>query len=237
MTPTWLTAFIDLPARRHEAGAAFWQGVTGYELSSPRGDRGEFATLVPAEGDPFLRVQRTADGSAGLHLDLHHPDQEFRVLRSPGGLAYCEVPADLVHRPPPATWPGGHLSLVDQVCLDIPPSRYDEECAFWAGRTGWQLMDIPTKHEFQALVRPADQPIRILLQRVDDERPHVTAHFDIGTNDRAAETARHEALGATVVRRHEWWTVLRDPTGAAYCITDRDPRTGMLVRQASSVLA
>ena len=232
VTSTWVTAFIDLPAERYEAGVAFWRGVTGYGLSEARGEDGEFATLVPAVGDPFLRVQRTADGSAGLHLDLHHPDQAFRVLRSPGGLAYCEVSGDRGERPPPATWPGGHHSLVDQVCLDIPTAAYDEECAFWAERTGWPVLEIPARREFQALVRPADQPIRVLLQRVEDDRPRVTAHFDIGTDDRAAETARHEALGATVTRRHQWWTVLHDPTGAAYCITDRDPATGRLPQPA-----
>ena len=51
----------------------------------------------------------------------------------------------------------------------------------------------------------------------------------MGTNGRAAETVRHESLGAEVVSRHDWWTVLRDPTGSAYCITDRDPQTGVLV--------
>lgn len=229
MHPTWLTAFLDLPAERYDVGVAFWQGVTGYELSAPRGEQAEFATLVPPAGDAYLRVQRTADGSAGLHLDLHHPDHEFRVLRSPAGVAYCEVSADLGQRPPPTTWPGGHTSLVDQVCLDVPPALYDDECAFWADRTGWPLIDFPARPEFRAVTRPPGQPLRILLQRLDDEQPRATAHFDIGTNDRTAETARHEALGATVVIRREWWTVLRDPTGSAYCITDRDPETGVLV--------
>ncbi len=229
-TPTWMTAFIDLPVERYDAGVAFWRGVTGYDLSPPRGEHAEFATLLPPDGDAYLRVQRTGDGSAGLHLDVHHPDQEFRVLRSPAGIAYCEVSEVLSVRPRPATWPGGHRSLVDQVCLDIPPSLFDEECAFWVDRTGWPLADFTSKPEFRAVVRPQDQPIRILLQRLDDEQPSATAHFDIGTNDRAAETSRHEALGATVVRRDDWWTVLRDPTGAAYCITDRDPETGVLVR-------
>jgi len=228
-TPTWLTAFIDLPEQQHEAGVAFWRGVTGYGLSEPRGEYAEFATLVPAVGDPHLKVQRTADGSAGLHLDLHHPDQEFRVLRSPGGLAYCEVSADLTERPPPDTWPGGHHAAVDQVCIDIAPSRFEEECEFWSERTGWPVKGFAEHPEFRALVRPPEQPIRILLQRLDDERP-TSAHLDVSSDDREAETKRHEALGAHVVRRHDWWTVLRDPAGLEYCITDRDPRSGMVGR-------
>jgi hypothetical protein len=54
------------------------------------------------------------------------------------------------------------------------------------------------------------------------------AHLDLGTTDREAETVRHRALGASVVTREEFWTVLTDPAGLAYCITDRDPATGEL---------
>ena len=56
----------------------------------------------------------------------------------------------------------------------------------------------------------------------------MAAHLDLGTTDREAETARHLALGASVVAREEFWTVLTDPAGLAYCITDRDPATGEL---------
>ena len=50
---------------------AFWREVTGSELSPLRGAAGEFATLLPADGDAYLRVQRVADGPGGHHLDLH----------------------------------------------------------------------------------------------------------------------------------------------------------------------
>ncbi|GAB7004135.1 hypothetical protein JCM18899A_16070 [Nocardioides sp. AN3] len=39
-TPFWLTIFVDLPAPVHESGTRFGQGVTGYRLSSTRGDTG-----------------------------------------------------------------------------------------------------------------------------------------------------------------------------------------------------
>ena len=57
-------------------------------------------------------------------------------------------------------------SLVDQVCIDIPPARYDEECAFWAEATGWELR-AGSRPEFRFLVRPEAMPLRILLQRLD----------------------------------------------------------------------
>jgi hypothetical protein len=220
-SPIWLTGFIDLPAEHYDAGVAFWRAVTGYGISPPRGDQGEFATLIPPDGDPYLRVQRLAEGAPGLHLDLHHPDHEFQVFGSPAGFAYCQVSEALGNRPPPTVWPGGHRSAVDQLCIDIPPSRFDEECAFWAGALGRPLIEFPTAPEFLAVERPPGHPLRILLQRQDDEQPRATAHFDVSTDDRAAEARRHEALGATVVREHEWWTVLRDPVDAEYCLVDR----------------
>ena len=82
--------------------------------------------------------------------------------------------------------------------------------------------------EFHSLVRPCGMPIRLLLQRLGETRGRVRAHLDIATTDRVAETERHRALGAGVQRERELWTVLTDPSGAAYCLTDRDPETGML---------
>lgn len=228
MSPTWLTAFVDLPAELYDAGVAFWAGVTGYSVSESRGEHGEFATLLPTEGDPFLRVQRIAGGPGGVHLDVHRPDQAFAVRRSPGGFTFCEVSEELSRRPPPATWPGGHWSIVDQVCLDIPPRAYERECDFWSDYLVWAQVESTYFEEFLTLARPVDQPIRLLMQRVGDDRPEVTAHLDVYTSDREAETHRHEALGATVLREHPHFTVLTDPTGAAYCITPRDRQTGML---------
>ena len=71
---------------------------------------------------------------------------------------------------------------------------------------------------------PDAQPLRWLLQRLHDPDGAVRAHLDLACDDRAAETARHVALGATVVRVHDGWTVLTDPVGTAYCITGRPPR-------------
>jgi Glyoxalase-like domain len=54
----WLTVFLDFPADSFGAGVAFWREVTGSGLSPLRGAAGEFATLLPTDGDAYLRVQR-----------------------------------------------------------------------------------------------------------------------------------------------------------------------------------
>lgn len=242
--PAWISAFLDLAPEEDERAVAFWQAVTGYDLSPARGDHDEFATLMPPDGDDFLRVQRLGTGPSRVHLDLHVPDagaatsraeelgarlvarppQGYVVLESPGGFVFCFVHHRASRRPRPATWPGGQSSLVDQVCLDIPAASYDGECRFWSELTGWTLTGGDEANEFRRLERDHRLPIQLLLQRLEDETGRVRAHLDLATTDRAAETARHEQLGATVLDPNErGWTVLRPPAGPAYCITDRTP--------------
>ena len=227
MQTAWITAFVDVPASRYAAAAKFWAGVTGSTVSASRGANGEFATFLPPDGDAYLRLQRIGSGPAGIHLDLHHPDHDFEPSRSPGGLPYCLNEGEQGTRPLPRIWAGGQASLVDQVCVDVPPDRYDEECAFWAEQTGWELAPTSAPYMTQ-LVRPEGMPLRVLLQRLDDGDGPVRAHLDLATTDRAAETDRHRDLGARVEATKQRWTVLRDPGGALYCITDRDPYTGLL---------
>ena len=227
MRPTWITAFLDLPEHSWAPGIAFWRSVTATELSPVRGTDGEFATLLPTDGEAFLKVQRIGSDRPSVHLDLHGSGETWEVRTSPGGFAFCvNVPAG-GDRPAPVTWPSGHTSLVDQVCLDIPPGAYDDECAFWAELTGWELA--PTSAPYmRQLVRPTGMPLRVLLQRRDEGDDPVTAHLDLASSDREAEVARHLSLGATIDGGGPRWTRLRDPVGMLYCVTDRDPVTGLL---------
>jgi hypothetical protein len=222
MAPSWVTAFLDLPAGHVDDAVVFWRSVTGYALSPSRGDHDEFATLLPPSGDAYLRVQRIGSAEPGVHLDLHGPGQRFEVRRSPGGLPFCLVPGEESSTPPPARWDDGTRSVVDQVCLDIPPGIWEDECAFWASQTGWELSG-GGRPEFRRLRRPAGQPLGLLLQRLDEGDGPVRAHLDLAADDRQAEVRRHERLGARVVAAREGWTVMRPPAGPRYCVTDRVP--------------
>lgn len=239
-SPRRLTFFLDLPADEYAGAVAFWRAATGYGLSEPRGERGEFASLVPPAGDDHLRMQRLADGAAGTHLDLHVDDlsaavghalgcgatlvalSAHAVLRSPGGYLFCLVTAPAGTASEPMTWPDGHRSRVDQLCLDIGPSTYDDECAFWSALTGW-----PVRHsdlaEFARLAVPVALGARILLQRLERDEGPVRGHLDVATDDRAAEVGRLVALGAEPMADGSSWTVLRPPAGPLLCVTDRDP--------------
>jgi hypothetical protein len=249
VTPRWTTAFLDLPPDVHATGTAFWRAITGSTLSPVRGDRGQFATLLPPSGEAFLRVQRLS-GAPRVHLDLHVDDLAAEVsravglgavlvssaghavLRSPGGLTFCLVRATVPapERPGPWVGPRGGRALVDQVALDVPPAAFARERGFWTGLTTWE-----PEHEEGDLIplrRPDGLPLRLLLHRlgpdVDPAAP-VRAHLDLAAGpDRAEVVAEHVAAGAAVLRRHERWTVLTDPAGLGYCVTDRLPETGRL---------
>ncbi len=242
----WTSAFLDVAASDLAAGVRFWSAVTGYPVSPWRGEDDEFATLVPPAGDDFLRVQRLRSGPGRLHLDLHVPDPRdaarlaaglgatithesphgYVVLASPGGFTFCFVSHPAAVRPPAARW-GRHTSLVDQLCLDVRTADADGEARFWSELTGWA----PVSSSLATLIplaRPAGLPLRLMVQAVGDDRFPATAHLDLAATDRAAETERHQVLGAAVRDVADRFTVLRDPTGQPYCITDRDPVTGRL---------
>lgn len=234
-----MSAFIDVPAPDFESSVTFWSAVSGYSPSARRGADEEFLTLVPPAGDDHLRMQRVGDASPRVHLDLHVADPRaaadvalamgatevadhgYVVMRSPGGLTFCFVPHPAAEAAPPARWPDGSRSIIDQVTIDIPRATFDGEAAFWQSLLEWPHVG-SSYAEFERLVRPDDQALRVLLQRVGDDGP-VRAHLDLACSSREQELLRHVGLGGHVVADNKAWTVMRDPAGMTYCLTDRSP--------------
>ena len=103
--------------------------------------------------------------------------------------------------PSAATWPDGTRSQVDQVCLDVPPTAYDVEVAFWQGLTGWDLTEV-NEREFERLQPPDEQPLRWLVQRLDDDGGPVRAHLDLSASDLCPGepllAARYEAIAVAL---------------------------------------
>lgn len=239
----WLSAVFDFPADDFGDEVTFWRAIAGSTVSPPRGNRRQFASLEPFTGDPHLRVQRIETGVGGVHLDVHVDDVHAAAsvaeslgatrtdetpdgieMRSPAGFTFSLVPWHGEHeRSRPIRWPGDTISIIDQICVDVPSRRFDEECTFFTRLTGWDLEDA-SRPEFRALRHPDVMPIRILLQRMTSGS--VGAHVDLASTHPADEVSRHEDWGAEVVSTHDTWTVMADPTGRPYCITARNPRTG-----------
>ncbi|AKT51973.1 VOC family protein [Arsenicicoccus sp. oral taxon 190] len=243
----WVTAFVDVPASRMATAADFWCAATGTRLSARRGEAGQFATFLPRRGDPQLRIQGLREGPPGVHVDLHSPDVDglagraeslgasvqhrepgLVVLRSPAGIGLCCVASHGESElPPPVAG-----ERVDQVCLDVPGDHHDQELAFWSGLTAWEVQH-GTRHEEFTLLRRAGDPrsVQLLVQRLQGDDESGRAHLDLAVGADAElldrTTARHTSLGAEVVQRHAWWHVMRDPAGLTYCLTRRDPVTGL----------
>jgi Glyoxalase-like domain len=247
----WLTAFVDLSPDEFDRGVAFWQAVTGYAVSPPRGPHDEFVSLVPPSGGVHLKLQRIGERPSKMHLDVHVGDPEaaavaaealgasvvlrhelgYVVMASPGGFVFCFVPTP-EHGVPDASDFDGLLSAVDQLCLDVPEPAYETEWEFWEALTGWEHRPVGGHPEFRRLIRPDDQPLQLLLQRLDEQEGQVRAHLDLASGDRRAETERHLARGATVAAEGDGWTVMQPPAGPLYCITGRAP--GMRVLPGDS---
>src|SRR5258706_309296 len=112
MTIQWVFAFIDRPAEGFEAASAFWSTVLKWTVSSRRGDHDEVATLLPPDGDAYVKLQAVGAGG-GMHLDLACSDRTlvrawhekngatvvaehplWTVMRDPAGGVYCLTPRD-----------------------------------------------------------------------------------------------------------------------------------------------
>ena len=242
MSVRWVSVFIDVPPDLLEPTAAFWTEVTGTRPGRAVGSHDEFVPLEQQPDHASLWLQRTEGGPVACHVDLYVEevaaevrratelgarqvrvleDQGVVVLVSPGGLPFCLVRYRGQSARMVPVGEEGRRSVLDQVCLDIPASTYDDECGFWADFTGWPLTDAHSHDEFRRLTRPPAIPYAFLLQRLDDLDGAVTAHLDLACEDRDAECERHVRLGAAVVRRTDGWTVMRDPAGLTYCNTRR----------------
>ncbi|NUV78225.1 hypothetical protein G6W56_29940 [Streptomyces fungicidicus] len=140
------------------------------------------------------------------------------MLRSPAGLGFCVVPWAGERTPPPVV--AGERR--DQVCLDIGPAAHERELAFWAALTGWRPV-LTGQPEFHRLRPPLGVPVRLLVQRLDDEQP-ARAHLDLAVL-RHARPRRGPATrrSARFLAEGKGWIVMRDPAGSLYCLTDRHP--------------
>jgi len=237
----WIWACLDTPSPDAARSWAYWAQVTGTTLSTPRGDHGEFVTFVPPRGAAWLKGQAVgSEGGTHLDLDVDDPaaaareavragatvvaERGYVALRSPGGYPFCFTPVRPGRDPAePEDEPEARAEVLDQVCLDLPAAVADQEIAFWARLTGWEW-SATSPPEFGYLRRPDGMPVRILTQRLGESDGPVRGHVDFACASRTVSLTRHLAAGASVESDHAFWTVLRDPLGRRYCLTDRQPR-------------
>jgi hypothetical protein len=238
-----MTASLDTPVDSLATTKLFWSAVTGTDVGSGR----DAVTLQPPTGDPLLRVRAVEHPPARVHVDIDVDDlaTEIRrarslgarviaqhhahsVLASPGGLLFGLARSSTRRQRPPPVVDRGGRSLLDQICIDARPALFESEAAFWSAFTGWERRS-GSLPEFDYLVRPEGMPLRVLLQRLGDgPRQPVSAHLDFACDDVTGQVRHHQARGAVLVRRMPSWATMRDPAGREYCLTARDPDTGVI---------
>jgi hypothetical protein len=173
----WVTVFLDVPAERQTETEQLWCQRAKATLSARRGPSGEYATFLPPDGDPYLRIQRVRDGAGGVHIDLHTDDLDILLnralqlgaeptrtdiprlcLRSPAGAPFCIV-----------AWHGEQIlpsqRPIRQVDLHAPGHLVELESQFWAA-----LVHPDAPPDCRLLESPA-WPVKITLNESSAEGP------------------------------------------------------------------
>jgi catechol 2,3-dioxygenase-like lactoylglutathione lyase family enzyme len=107
-----------------------------------------------------------------------------------------------------------HYSRLSRIVFDAPDETHDAEVAFWRDALGVKLTRYEKFPEYHGAELAGG--FGLLAQRLGDGAARV--HVDIHTTDRAAEVARLQRLGATLVDDGEQWAVMRDPAGLVFCV-------------------
>ncbi|MEO1275436.1 MAG: VOC family protein [Pseudomonadota bacterium] len=106
-----------------------------------------------------------------------------------------------------------HRSRLGVIVIDCQTADLGPATAFWANALGVSG-EVDPDGKYAVLADRQGYP-KVLLQSVEHES---RVHLDIETDDQAAECARLEALGATVVSHTKRWIVMEAPTGHRFCL-------------------
>ncbi len=107
-----------------------------------------------------------------------------------------------------------HKSRLGCIVIDCEASDVRMAAEFWGAALGGKV-DFDDALKYAEI---GDQgEIKVLVQAVDHA---ARVHLDIEADDKAAEVARLEALGAKVVARIKRWIVMEAPTGQRFCVVN-----------------
>ncbi len=113
--------------------------------------------------------------------------------------------------------------FVRHVTFDCDEPRHLAE--FWRQATGGEIAE--NWDEFVTLRTPGLGVEHLAFGRAEAKAGKNRVHLDFAADDRPAEVARLQRLGATVLAEHELpglaWTVLADPDGNEFCVANRTP--------------
>ncbi|MGX5729577.1 VOC family protein [Pseudoxanthomonas beigongshangi] len=109
-----------------------------------------------------------------------------------------------------------HRSRLGNLVIDCQTDDLQAQARFWSAALGCPLPDVSQQDGRFIQLQTSPGEVQVILQRVD-HAPRV--HLDLETDAIAAEVARLERLGASLVARHEeGWVVMQAPSGHHFCI-------------------
>ena len=107
-----------------------------------------------------------------------------------------------------------HKSRLGTVIIDCQTDDLMREAEFWRAALGAEMGRTDPKGRYQDIETDPSDP-KVILQKVEHES---RIHVDIETDDREAEVARLQNLGASVVEVMKKWTVMEAPSGHRFCV-------------------
>ncbi|MEL6297035.1 MAG: VOC family protein [Pseudomonadota bacterium] len=107
-----------------------------------------------------------------------------------------------------------HKSRIGCLVIDCKTNELTAATAFWSALLGYRARPDPAHPEYVLLEAPDGEP-KVLLQAVDHDS---RVHLDIETDDKEAEAARLEGLGAKRIAAIKGWIVMEAPTGHRFCL-------------------
>lgn len=110
------------------------------------------------------------------------------------------------------------------LCFDDPDRLAD----FWEAALDGARLDLPPSNDPVIVEPPDGQPNLLFKDLPCASRNDLAIHLDLEVEDRAAGVERLEELGATVreTKMEDFdgqtatWTVLEDPAGNGFCVSE-----------------
>jgi Glyoxalase-like domain len=109
-----------------------------------------------------------------------------------------------------------HRSRLAGFIIDCKDEAPEKAAAFWGAALGLPPTGVDAGPGYCELDGKR-RDLHVEVQRVAHES---RVHLDIETDDKEAEVARLERLGARVVNRMPRWIVLEAPTGQRFCVVN-----------------
>ena len=115
-----------------------------------------------------------------------------------------------------------HHSRLAGFIIDCRDTTPDDAARFWSGALGMKAGP-DDGHGYAGL----DAGVRDLNVEVQNVKHESRVHLDLVTDDRDAEVARLEKLGAKQVGVGPRWVIMEAPTGQQFCVVNaREPLAG-----------